>query len=414
LLESPQVERIAYVDCLSGISGDMFIGALLDAGLPQKVLHRAFDSLGLNYGEIELTTKREAGEIAARSFNLRLPAGSQEDRGLSEITRIIKQAPLSTRIKGLSLDIFTLLAQAEAKVHQSPIEDIHFHEVGAIDAICDIVGAAAGLEYFNIKHLYASPLPMPRGQVECAHGTLPLPAPAVCELLRGAQVYGVELSQELVTPTGAAILQGSKAAYGPMPAMEIESVGYGAGRARRKDGQANILRLIIGRRSQVAEAQEVSVIESHIDDSSPELMAYLCQRLSDGGALDVSLCPIQMKKGRPGWRLTVIAPPSLAYELEEIILTESSAIGLRRRLESRRTLPREYGTLPTPWGRIAAKRVTTSQGKRITPEYEACRRLAQERNIPIAQVFAAAARCGDDDFLGEDAVKQAPRNEDRE
>ncbi len=270
--------------------------------------------------------------------------------------------------------------------------------MGAVDSIIDTVGAAIGLHYFGINQLVSSPLPMSHGWVECDHGKLPLPAPAVCELIKNIPIYGVDLPQELVTPTGAAILKATCNSFGPFPAMTVERIGYGAGTRKIDDGRPNLLRLVIGTAATVTEAQEVEVIDTHLDDFSPEGFPYLSEQLFDKGALDVTLTPMHMKKGRPGFLLRVVAESATAWELKKCILTESTAIGLRCRTEQRWTLPRQTGSVATTLGKVSVKKVTTPAGDVLYPEYEDCRRTAKEKNIPLQRVYTAVSNASVNDF----------------
>ena len=390
---------IAYIDCFSGISGDMFLGALLDAGLPLAELQSQLALLGLD-GYTMSVGKKSCGAIAATTLSVQ-SGESHPHRNLTDIRQLITASRLAEPVQATALAIFSLLAEAEARVHGRTVETVHFHEVGGIDAIVDIVGVAIGLAALKITQLHCAPLPMPSGWVRCAHGLLPLPAPAVCELLQGVPTYGVELSQELVTPTGAAIVKTLATGYGPMPPMTITGVGYGAGSQELSNGQANLLRLILGTARPVVEAQEVEVIETHLDDWSPETFPYLSEQLFSLNALDVALIPIQMKKGRPGFLLRVICDRAAALAVKECILSETTAIGLRFRTEQRWTLPREGGTIPTRWGEVRVKKVTTPAGKVLTPEYEDCKRVAIEHHVPLKEVYAEVGRAEGKRFKGE-------------
>lgn len=395
-MNSARTETIAYADCFSGVSGDMFIGALLAAGLPLATLEAELAKLNLGNFKLIAEENRD-GAIKSMSFMVRESA-KQPPRNWGEIKQFIEQSLLDAAIKEKSLAVFTVLAEAEAQVHGCSTSEIHFHEVGALDAIVDIVGSAIGLHHLDIDCLVTSPLPMPRGWVSCAHGLLPVPAPAVCEILKGVPVYGVELEQELVTPTGAALVKALSRQFGEFPPMTIAKVGYGAGSRKRSDNRPNLLRLVIGRRSAVDEAQEVQVIETNLDDWSPEGFPYLAERLFAQGALDVSLVPIQMKKGRPGFLLRVIAEPGETWEIKNVIFNETTAIGLRFRTEKRMTLPRQLGTVPTPWGRLRVKKVETPNGPRFYPEYEDCLRVARESGAALKDIQAAVGGCVPDDF----------------
>ncbi len=391
--------NIAYIDCFSGISGDMFLAALLDAGLSIEELRGQLDLLGLD-GYTLTMGKKTCGAIAATTLSVQT-AEKHPHRSWGDIRQLITASSLAPPVKKTTLSIFSLLAEAEAKVHGRPVDTVHFHEVGGIDSIVDIVGAAIGLDFLHITSLQCAPLPMPRGWVQCAHGLLPLPAPAVCELLQGVPAYGVELSQELVTPTGAAIVKALSTGYGPMPAMTITGVGYGAGSQELANGQPNLLRLVLGTARTAIEAQEVEVIETHLDDWSPETFPYLSEQLFALGALDVALIPIQMKKGRPGFLLRVICDRAASLAAKECILSETTAIGLRFRTEQRWTLPRESGTVPTRWGRVRIKKITTPAGEVLTPEYEDCKRVAITHHVPIKEVYAEVGCAEREKFKGE-------------
>jgi len=392
-------QTIAYIDCFSGISGDMFLAALLDTGLPEEELRSQLALLDLD-GYTLTISKKTCGAIAATSLSVQT-AEHHHHRTWGDIRQIITASRLAEPIKKTALSIFSLLAAAEAKVHGNPVDTVHFHEVGGIDSIVDIVGAAIGLAALNITRLHCAPLPMPRGWVQCAHGMLPLPAPAVYELLQGVPTYGVELNQELVTPTGAAIVKALATNFGPMPPMTTTAVGYGAGSQELANGQPNLLRLVIGSAQVAVEAQEVEVIETHLDDWSPETFPYLSEQLFALGALDVALIPIQMKKGRPGFLLRVICDRATALAAKECILIETTAIGLRFRTEQRWTMPRETGTVPTRWGAMKVKKVTTPAGEVLTPEYEDCKRVAIAHHVPIKEVYAEVGRAESEKFKGE-------------
>ena len=389
-------QRTAYADCFSGISGDMFLGALLDAGLPEDTLLHSLAELNLDGYDFtsEKTTVNSLGGV-------RVHINSHEHhphRSWKTIHSLIQDSGLKETVKTRSLAIFSALAHAEAKVHNCLPEDVHFHEVGGIDSIIDIVGAAIGLDFLNIDKLVSSPLPMTNGWTQSQHGMIPLPAPATCELLHNVPVYSLDLDQELVTPTGAAILITCCSEFGSMPPMTITTVGYGAGSMVRKDGRPNLFRLIIGNTFEPAELQDVEVIETHIDDWSPEGYPYLNEQLFASGALDVAIIPIQMKKGRPGFILRVIADPATALDLKKCILSETTAIGLRYHTEKRLTLPRKIGSINTCWGKIAVKKVETPAGTELQPEYEACRIVAKKENIPLRWIYTEISKMNVEDF----------------
>ncbi len=381
----------AYLDCFSGISGDMLLAALLHAGLEKEILLNELSKIqGIDF-QLTVEDQLRSG-IGCKQVCILSPS-QQEFRHLGNILDLLEESDLSPKIVKKASQLFTHLAEAEAKVHQTTLDKIHFHEVGAIDTIVDIVGALIGLMHLGINKVICSPLPMGRGFVRCAHGNLPLPAPAVCELLDGVPVYGVEQDKELVTPTGAVLAVGLADEFGNMPAMTVKNIGYGAGSHTLNNKQPNLLRLIIGE-SHIAqqESSMVEIIETNLDDWNSEGFPYLCELLFKQGALDVSLSPLIMKKGRPGQLLRVIANPAHALELKQTILSETTAIGLRFRKEERMTLEREAILVSTPWGEIVAKKVQTPKGTVIYPEYEACRKIAEEKAIPLARVYRAVSK----------------------
>jgi uncharacterized protein (TIGR00299 family) protein len=387
---------IAYADCFSGISGDMFLGALIDAGLSTDVLNDSLAELHLEGYQLKTERVSPKGLSAVR-VDIAVAAAPPQ-RSWKEITSLIEKSGLSDQVKERASSIFSVLAHAEAKVHNCLPENVHFHEVGGIDSIIDIVGAAVGLDALGIEKVVSAPLPVTRGWVSSQHGDLPLPAPATCELLKDMPVHGVELEQELVTPTGAAIVKSSCSEFGKMPAMVIKNVGYGAGSQELADGRPNLFRLIIGNTFKADEIQQVEVIETHIDDWSPEGYPYLNEQLFSLGALDVVIIPIQMKKGRPGFILRVIADPASAWELKKLILSETTAIGLRSHLEERWTLPRETGFVKTSWGDITVKKIDTPTGSVLRPEYEACRVVAKKENIPLQWIYTEISKMKVEDF----------------
>lgn len=385
------MERICYLDCFSGISGNMLLGAVLDAGLSEELLRSELAKLKLPGWRLQ---SKQVSQAGLRATLVQVQAGkSKEHRHLADIQAVLEQAKLDQAIRQRAFAVFQRLAEAEARVHGKTVDEVHFHEVGATDAVIDIVGAVAGLHHLGISEVVCSPLPLASGWVRCAHGTLPLPAPAVCDLLKNVPVRGELLAQELVTPTGAALAVELSSSFGPLPPMLLEQSGYGAGTSRRRDGKPNLLRILIGQRQgqEREEAQQVEVIETHLDDWNPEFWPQVSARLMTAGALDVSLLPIQMKKGRPGFLLRLIAAPAQAARLKELVLTETSAIGLRSHRMQRLTLPRTLLELATPWGTVRAKQVLLPDGSsRIKPEYEDCLRRANEQGVPLQRVYAAA------------------------
>lgn len=375
----------AYLDCFSGISGDMLLGALLHAGLKKDTLLEELHKIeGIDF---QITVKNLlCSGISCTQVSVNSPS-SQTFRHLSDIISILSESNLPQTIIHKAKQIFTRLAQAEANVHNVKLEEIHFHEVGAVDTIVDIVGALIGLHHLGINDLICSPLPIGQGLVSCAHGNLPLPAPAVCELLQGVPVYGVNQSKELITPTGAVLAVELAHTFGKFPSMTIKSTGYGKGNHRLNGGQPNLLRLVIGQTIAVNEHTTVEIIETNLDDWNSEGFPYLCDLLFNNGALDVSITPLIMKKGRPGQLLRVITAPAHSLALKQIILSETTAIGLRFRKEERMTLARQPVKVSTSWGNITAKKVETPKGNVIYPEYEACRQIAKRYDIPLAKVY---------------------------
>ncbi len=377
--------NIAYLDCFSGVSGNMLLGALIAAGFSEDSLRANLNALHIKGFELEIDKVIQSGLEAVR-IQVHV-TGTQIHRHLQQIDSILDKSSLSPQILKKSKAVFLRLAQAEAAVHGCLPEQVHFHEVGAVDALVDVVGVVAGLDYLGIDKLVCSSLPMPRGWVECEHGTLPLPAPAVCQLLEKVPVYGESLAQELVTPTGAAIVAELASEFGVMPTMQLSKTGYGAGTMVRNDGRPNLLRIIIGSVSFEEELQRVMVLESNLDDWNPEVWPHVSARFMEKGALDVSLIPLHMKKGRPGYSLRVICDPAHITLMRELIFSETSAIGLRFRTEQRMTLPRKSIFVKTSFGIVQAKEIITDKGPIITPEYEESRRVAIEHGVPLQDVY---------------------------
>lgn len=369
----------------------MFLGALLHCGLDRELLLNDIDRLGLEGVEFSVINEKKASISCCRV--LIRSRQKQKLRTLPVILNKLEKSGLDDSICSKAAAVFTAIAQAEAQIHHMPVEKVHFHEIGGVDTIIDVVGTLTGLHHLSVSTLYASPLPMGRGFVNCAHGKIPLPAPAVTELLRNIPVYGVNIEQELVTPTGAALLKVLADDFGPMPPMIISTTGYGGGSHVLPDGQPNLLRLVIGYGRQVEESQEVLVIETNLDDWNPEIFPFLCEKLFAEKALDVSLTPILMKKGRPGYTLQVICRPADGTEIKNTILMETSSIGLRFRRESRQTMPREAVSVATPWGTIKAKKVWGPAGPVVYPEYEECRKIALKNNVTLQEVYDSV-RCG--------------------
>ncbi len=457
--------RIAYLDCFSGISGDMFLGALMDAGVPQNVFEQAVAALnigarlevsrvsrsGISATKVDVIADEQTDPSGATRAEARAPhqpvvggwslakrathshsyehshlhehsqAASQvseehhqyehqhdrhhderqHGRGLKQILEIIGNAAISENAKRTAIAIFEKLGRAESKIHNVPIEKIHFHEVGAMDALVDIVCAAVGAEALGVDEMVCSSLNLGGGTVECAHGTFPVPAPATVELLKGAPVYSTGLQSELVTPTGAAIVATFGTRFSSFPEMKIEKTGYGAG-ARDFPGHANVLRIIIGElasaanagggaRAAQASSETITVLEANLDDMNPQVFGYVMDRLLEAGALDVFGTPVQMKKSRPGTLLTILAKPDDAAKLTEIVFAETTTLGVRRREDKRQALARQWDTVSTRFGDVRIK-IGSLNGTvaSYAPEYEDCRKIAAKQRVPLKSVIQEA------------------------
>jgi uncharacterized protein (TIGR00299 family) protein len=430
--------RIAYLDCFAGIAGDMFLGALMDAGVPPQVLHDATAALGVGASlKIEKVDRSgisctkvhvlDRDRLAEQSQHIHThrpetqhqhktghahehphavpdaPTHSHDParphthgRSLTAIRLLIQGAALAEPVKLTAIHAFELLGASEARIHNVPVDEIHFHEVGAVDAIVDIVAASAGIHHLNVGAWHCSPINVGSGTVVCAHGTFPVPAPATADLLRGFPTYSAHVQKELVTPTGAALLRVLDPIFGPQPAMRVEQIGYGAG-TRNPTGFPNVVRLSVGDAADVAEipvqSQEatVTVIETALDDLSPQVLAHVAEAALALGALDVMLTPVIMKKGRPGTLLTVLCNPSDSAALERLILSETSTLGLRIREDRRSCLDRHYATVSTPYGEIRIK-IGSLAGETLNaaPEFEDCRAAAARHRTPVKQVQQAA------------------------
>lgn len=389
-------QQIAYLDCHSGISGNMFLGALLDAGLAFDALKEALTALPVSGYQLRFEPLHDRG-IRGSYFDVILEEQDQPTRHLSDIAALLHASTLPPQVRETALAIFQRLAEAEATVHGSSIEEVHFHEVGAVDAIIDIVGAALGVEMLGIARIYASALPLTSGHVQTAHGLLPVPAPATLEILRRVEApwKPCPVEGELVTPTGAAIL--ATLAQFETPAIAIERTGYGFGKKRLP--WPNCLRACLGwaySETEVEGAEDVdidwvAVIESHIDNMSGELLGGLMERLFASGALDVSYAPLQMKKNRPATQLTIICAPEEGEQLALLVLQETSTLGVRIQHVQRRKAQRSQERIETPLGSMLVK--VKRLGTRVisaAPEYEECQRVARERNVPLSEVYEIA------------------------
>jgi pyridinium-3,5-bisthiocarboxylic acid mononucleotide nickel chelatase len=466
--------RIAYLDCFAGIAGDMFLGALIDAGVPLKVLQDATAALNIGASlKIEKVDRSgisstkvhvlEAGHLAEQSQQPLTQQPEQQhqhkighahtddhehaqsdqpvqqtpthdhphthahERSLTTIRTLIQAAPLAAPTKQTAFRVFELLGASEAKIHNIPIDDIHFHEVGAVDAIVDIVAASAGIHHLSIDAWYCSAINVGGGTVVCAHGTFPVPAPATADLLRGLPTYSAHVQQELVTPTGAALIRALDPVFGLQPAMRVDRIGYGAGTRNPKDFP-NVVRISIGETSDAAvtaapltnsdataiavhphskSSDSVAVLEAALDDLSPQVLAYVAETALSSGALDVMLTPVIMKKGRPGTLMTILCNPSDSPALEHLILSETSTLGIRIRQDRRSCLDRSYITVATPYGDIRIK-IGSQEGKTLNaaPEFEDCRAAAALHHAPVKQVQQAAIAA----YLQEHSQNESPRN----
>ncbi len=430
--------RIAYLECFSGMSGDMFLGALVDAGVSPKLLEDTVTALQVG-ARLEISRVLRSGISATKvdvwvdgqkdlpreeywertehphshgrhthshsypgekraepalSLPKGVPAPHEHARRLTEIREIIFAAAISDTSKKTAITIFEGLGAAEAKIHNTSIESVHFHEVGAVDAMVDIVCAAVGAEALGVDEIICSPLNVGGGIVKCAHGTFPVPAPATVELLQDAPIYSSGLQAELVTPTGAAIVKTLASRFAAFPEMKIQKSGYGAG-SRDFPGHPNVVRLTVGESNAHALAdhaasETITVLEANLDDLNPQVFGYVLDRLLEEGALDVFATPVQMKKNRPGTLLTVLCKPEHAGILTQLIFTETTTLGVRRRDEIRQTLARRWENVHTPWGDVRVK--VASMNGTITnyaPEYEDCRRIAAEHHVPLKSVLGA-------------------------
>ncbi len=461
--------RIGYLECFSGISGDMLLGALVDAGVPIELLQQVTSTLNVG-ARLEARKVMRGGITGTKVDVLTSPGAASEDahkhdeaeshshadhshqhahlhthehshsddhgqghvhthehahvhshegshdpahahehehshvhghehtheqhRSLSTILGIIHSAPLDDLVKERAAQAFQMLGEAEAAIHSIEVEKVHFHEVGAVDTIVDIVCAAAGAAALGVDRWLASPLNVGSGTVDCAHGTLPVPAPATLALLGNAPVYSAGPPMERVTPTGATILRMLKVEYGTLPAMRVSATGYGAG-GRDTPGQPNLLRLLVGEESTADPAVEpMAVIETVVDDSTPQLLAYVSELLLSAGAWDVYRIAVQMKKGRTGVQMTVLCRPELVPTLRDLLFRETTTIGLHWRIENKIALQREFAQVETPWGAVQVKIARWPSGEvaNATPEYEDCRRIAAQHGVPLKQVLQEAAR----------------------
>ncbi len=379
---------IAYFDCFSGISGDMTLGALIDLGVPAGWLEESLARLPLDGFNLRVTPVMRSG-IEARSVQVALK-GDPPPRNYKAIQTLISASPLAESTKACSLAIFEKIAAAEAEIHGCPKDQVHFHEVGGVDALVDVVGTALGIEYLEIERIVASKLPLGIGFVACQHGTLPVPAPATLAILKDIPVYGSGLEHELVTPTGAAIISTISESFEAMPAMRIKKIGYGAGQTEIAN-RPNLLRVVLGAALPATDSlsmERIQVIETNVDDMNPELFGYIMERLFDDGALDVLWIPVYMKKNRPGTLIQVLCPDAVAAAIVQRLLTETTSLGVRTYEAQRHVLKREFAEVETPYGRVTVKRIYNLDGStRLAPEYEVCRKIALEHKLPVRVVY---------------------------
>ena len=375
--------KIAYIDAFSGISGDMTVGALLDAGADFQALSEALSSLNTGASFRAEKTKRKG--IAATKFYVDA-TDSKAHRHLHHIDKMIDEAPLNGRVKSNAKAVFRRLGESEARMHATTIQKVHFHEVGAVDSICDIVGACFCLDNLGIDAIYCGPINVGSGTVNTEHGILPVPAPATADLLIGKPVYSRGPAVELATPTGAALVSTLAAQFGPLPPMRVHAAGYGAG-DRDFAEHANVLRVLVGEPTGATESTAVTVLEANIDDSTPEVLGYAMERLLDAGALDVTVTPVQMKKNRPGSMLAVIARPEDQERLATVLFAETSTLGIRLYGAERRVQRREIVQVETSFGPV---RVKFGESGSFAPEYEDCRKLAAEKGMPLRTIMTEA------------------------
>ncbi len=380
--------KVCYLDCFSGVSGDMLLGALVDAGVDGEALKGEIAKLGLDGVDVRFESCRRAA-IGGTNAIVDV-AHDHHHRSLSRIEEIIAASSLDQDTKDRSRRVFRRLGEVEAAIHQVPVEKIHFHEVGALDSIADIVGACAGFRLLGVERIYCSPLNVGGGTVKAAHGVMPVPAPATAALLTGVPTYSDGPAVELTTPTGAAIVTELAEEFGPMPAMTSESVGYGAGDRDFKE-RANLLRIIVGENSAVSEAVQVHVIEANVDDMTPQLAGYVRERLLDADALDVTLTPVFMKKDRPGFMISVLSAPEDREKLSQMLFAETTTLGIRGYPAERRVLERRWENVETKYGSVRVK-IASENGtdRNVAPEYEDCKKVALEKGVPLKDVLQQA------------------------
>jgi len=382
--------KTLYFDCFSGAAGDMIVGALIDAGADFAKIRAGLMSLGVEGFDVAIEKVKKKGVMATK-FHVNIAEQGHPHRHLKHIVAIIEKGDLSPNVRAASLETFRRIAEAEAEVHGSTVEKVHFHEVGAVDSIVDIVGAHLALEQIKPDRIESSPLHVGSGTVKCAHGVMPVPAPATALLLKGLPTYGGTVDGELVTPTGAALIAQLAEKFGPQPAMSIETLGAGSG-TRDLPDRPNVLRVMIGQAMGDTEATEtVTVIEANIDDMNPELFPPLVKDLMDAGARDAFLTPILGKKGRPAYLVTAMADEAAVAKVTDALFRGSSTLGLRMRREERICLQREWKNVQTPWGAVRVKiGIRHGMAANVAPEFDDCARVAEESKAAVREVYDAA------------------------
>lgn len=381
--------KTLYLDCPMGISGDMFLAALIDLGVAPKMILRELKKLPVDKIDVEIK-KAARHSITGTTFKVKL-AEAHHHRTFRDIKKIIGESNLAPKVKSLSTAIFKVIAEAEGKIHGIKADEVHFHEIGAMDSIIDIVGAAVAVDSLKVKKVVSSPIALGTGWARTMHGTIPIPAPATLEILKGVPTAASTAPFELTTPTGAAIVKTLASSFGPMPPMTIEAAGYGAGKKDFKES-ANLLRAVIGSSSEGAEgAERLILLETNIDDMSPQVAGYLMERLLSEGALDAFYTPVQMKKGRPGVLLTVLTGSENKDSLLEVIFAESTTIGVRETAVLRHCLERKEAKVKTPYGVVRVKlALRAGRAVNVQPEYEDCRTAAQKKGVALKLVMDAA------------------------
>ena len=383
---------IAYFDCPAGASGDMILAAFLNLGLPLDHLQSELSKLAVDHYHLE-TAPTEKHHLAATQFMVHVDH-QHHHRTLADIRNMIQQSTLSEAVQQKAVAVFEKLGAVEGRIHGVPADKVHFHEVGAVDSIVDIVGACIAWEYFGLNQVWCSPLPLGSGFIKAAHGRLPLPAPATLALLEGVPTYGSGVETELVTPTGAAVLTTLAGNFGPRPAMTVVKTGYGAG-SRDLPDRPNIIRLTLGETQAGLKIETLMIGETNIDDMNPEIYPYVLQKLFDAGAMDAWLTPIQMKKGRPAVTLSFLCPPDVCDDLTKIVLTETTTLGVRTQEIRRGCLPRTLDTIDTEFGPVSVKVVEKNGRIEKIPEFESCRQIAENTGRPLRDIFLAVWKSSD-------------------